>query len=253
MPDREKKCLTEDQARHIYKKVEMDRPVNIETMTQDIEDDKMTRKRLKEEEDENDLNPYQMAILNKKSRDDAKIEQMVNCSIFSDLIKDVDGSSCSDAIPSLMVRPLDDRKHKRLYNSLKIDEDLTADIIFEEDRVREVYLDKYDGIHAEISQATRCDESTDLSTTYLGKADMTREHVFKAEEKFPISGQRYTNGKLLDHTECSILIDTGASKSYVSKSYYMRCTSLHALSNFASTTQRVQVGDGQYVAVLFVI
>ena len=76
---------------------------------------------------------------------------MINWSIFSDLIKYVDGSSCSDVIPSLTVKPLDDRKHKRLHNSLKIDEDLTADIIFEEDRIRDAYLDKYDGIHAEIS------------------------------------------------------------------------------------------------------
>ena len=55
IPDREKKCLTEDQARRIYKKVEMDKPVNIETMTQEIEDNKMTRFRLKEEEDEKNL------------------------------------------------------------------------------------------------------------------------------------------------------------------------------------------------------
>ena len=33
----------------------------------------------------------------------------------------------------------------------------------------------------------------------------------------------------------------------------MRCKLLHALAKFASTTQRVQVGNGQYVAVLFVI
>ena len=77
--------------------------------------------------------------------------------------------------------------------------------------------------------------------------------MIKAEEKFPISGQGYTNGKLLDQTECSILIDTGASKLYMSRSYYMRCKSLHTLTKFASTTQRVQVGNGQYVAVLFVI
>ena len=70
-------------------------------------------------------------------------------------------------------------------------------------------------IHAEISQVTKFDESTDLSTTYLGKTDMTREYVIKAEEKFPISGQGYMNSKLLDQTECSILIDMGASKSYM--------------------------------------
>ena len=37
------------------------------------------------------------------------------------------------------------------------------------------------------------------------------------------------------------------------KSYYMECKSLHALAKFASTIQRIQVGNGQYVAVLFVI
>ena len=42
---------------------------------------------------------------------------------------------------------------------------------------------------------------------------MTRNQIIKAEEKFPISGQEYMHGKLLVKTECSILIDTGASKS----------------------------------------
>ena len=37
---KKQKCLTEDQARQIYKKVEMDKIINIETMKQKIEDDK---------------------------------------------------------------------------------------------------------------------------------------------------------------------------------------------------------------------
>ena len=82
---------------------------------------------------------------------------------------------------------------------------------------------------------------------------MTRNQIIKAEEKFPSSGQVYTNGKLLANTECSILIDTGASKSFMSKSYYMRCKSLHTLPKFASTMQTAQVGNRQCAAVLFVI
>ena len=165
----------------------------------------------KGEEGEIESNPYQMAILNKTPRDDTKIKQMINWSIPSDLIKYVDVSSCSNTIPGLTVRPLDYGKHKRLYNSLKNDEDLTSNVIFEGDRVKDVYFDKYDGIYVEISQATRFDASTDLSTTYLGKTGMTIDQVIKAEEKFPISGQGYMHGKLLDNTECTILIDTGAS------------------------------------------
>ena len=53
----------------------MDKIIDIETMKQEIEDDRVTRNRLKEEEeDEIELNPYQMAILNKTSTDDTKIE-----------------------------------------------------------------------------------------------------------------------------------------------------------------------------------
>ena len=111
----------------------------------------------------------------------------------------------------------------------------------------------YEEVHAEMVYTNRFDENSDLSTTYLGQTKMTRETRIKAEEKFPITRQGFTLGKLLDGTECQILLDTGASKSYMSKSYYLTCKNLHALSKFASKTQRKKVGNGQYVGVLFVI
>ena len=98
--------MTEDQATHVYKMVETDKVINIETMKQELEDDNMTRSRLKEE-DNTETNPNQMPILNKVSRDDIKTEQMIHWSILSDLIKYIDGSSSSDIIPSLTVKPLD--------------------------------------------------------------------------------------------------------------------------------------------------
>ena len=45
--------------------------------------------------------------------------------------------------------------------------------------------------------------------------------MIRAKESFPISGQGYMVGKLSDKTDCSILIDTGVSQSYMSKSFYM--------------------------------
>ena len=229
----------------------MIKPVNIHATKQYIKDDSKIRVRSEEVEIDSDINPYQMVILDRRPEDDVKTEQMINWSIFSDKITYM--NSCANMNPSLTIRALEDKKHKRLYSNLKADEELMPDIIFDEDRIKDTYLDRYHGVQAEISQVTRFDESTDLSTTYLGKTNLTQEYVIKAEEKFPISGQGYTNSKLLYQTECSILIDTGASKSYMSKSYYMRCKSLHALAKFASTTLRVQVGNGQYIAVLCVI
>ena len=81
------------------------------------------------------------------------------------------------------------------------------------------YLDVYDSIQSEIVNTTRCDENSDLSTTYLGRSKKAKNDKLKAEESFPISEHGYTSGKLLDGTECQLLLDTGASKSFISKSF----------------------------------
>ena len=111
----------------------------------------------------------------------------------------------------------------------------------------------YDGVYAEVISTNRFDEDTDLSTTYLGQVDMSRKTEVKAEESFAMNAAGHTRGELLDGTECEILIDNGVSKSYMSKSNYMQCKSLHAMPKFTFTTRRIQVGNGQYVGVLFVI
>ena len=58
---------------------------------------------------------------------------------------------------------------------------------------------------------------------------------------------------MLDDTECDIFVDTGTRKSYMSKLYFLRCKILRALPTFTSTTIRIQVGNIQYVGVLFVM
>ena len=121
------------------------------------------------------------------------------------------------------------------------------------DRLTEGYLDRYEGVRSEILNMTRFDENSDLSMTYLGRSSMIKDHKMVAEERFSISEWGYTMGKLLDSTECQILLDTGASKSFLSKSHYLHCKSLHSLPKFPSTTQRMQVGNVWYVSVLSVI
>ena len=92
-----------------------------------------------------------------------------------------------------------------------------------------------------------------MSTTYLSRIDITRASKIKAEEKFPVSEQGCTIGKLLDDMECQILLDAGASKPFISKSHYLQCKTLHSLPKFASKTQRIQVGNGQFISVLLIL
>ena len=39
----------------------------------------------------------------------------------------------------------------------------------------------------------------------------------------------------------------------MSKSHYLHCKLVHSLPKFASRIQRIQVGNGQFVSVLFII
>ena len=142
-----------------------------------------------------------------------------------------------------------------MYLKLKEEERETLDVDFGiyPDILKSKYLDVYEGVYAEMVYANKFNENSDLSTTYLGQTKMIRDTKIKAEERFPITGQGFASGKLMDGTECQILLDTGATKSYMSKSYHLQCKTLHTLPKFTSNTQRIQVGNGQYVSVLFVI
>ena len=142
-----------------------------------------------------------------------------------------------------------------IYKELKEQEMLKTSINFTgvSEKLKSDYLDVYDGVYAEVITTDRFYEDTDLSMTYLGQVDMSRKTEVKAEESFAMNAAGHTKGELLDGTECEILIDTGTSKSYMSKSYYMQCKIVHLMPKFTSTTRRIQVGNGQYVAVLFVI
>ena len=119
--------------------------------------------------------------------------------------------------------------------------------------IKREYLNMYEGIQSGVISTTKFAENSDLSMTHLDRIYITRASKTKAEEKFPISEQGYTISKLLDGTECHILLETGASKSFMFKSHYLWCKSLHLLPKFASKALRIQVGNGQFVSVLFII
>ena len=61
-------------------------------------------------------------------------------------------------------------------NPCTIEERDTLELDFGQspDILREEYLDVYEGIHSEILSTTRFYKNSDLSTTYLGKADRSK-------------------------------------------------------------------------------
>ena len=64
----------------------------------------------KEEDIDTIENPYEKAITNINTKDDNKIDQMINWSIFSDKLRYVDSSI--NETPKLIIRPLEENKHR---------------------------------------------------------------------------------------------------------------------------------------------
>ena len=53
------------------------------------------------------------------------------------------------------------------------------------------YLDVHEGIQSEIVNTMRFNENSDLSMTYLGRWNKTKNDKLRAEESFPISEHGY--------------------------------------------------------------
>ena len=63
----------------------------------------------------------------------------------------------------------------------------------------------------------------------------------------------HTDGELLGGGKLDILLDTGASKSYMSKAFYLNNPHLHKFPKFQSAIRHLQVGNGALVPTLFII
>ena len=126
----------------------------------------------------------------------------------------------SETFHKLNVDTLNYHQNEYLYQELKGKGILTVDVDSgrSPEKLKSEYLDVYEGVYAEIVSTNQFDENSDL---YLGQVHMSRDTEVRAKERFPITSRGYTRGELLDGTDCEILIDTGASKSYMSKSYFM--------------------------------
>ena len=194
--------LTEKELKQVYKGIGPKKGVKIK-VTELMEDE----------------NAYQKGIV-------ADIDQnkttkpMKSWSILSDHIKYVQHDE-SGILHNVNFESLNYCINEDIYKQLKEQEMLKTSIDFTgvSEKLKLDYLDVYDGVYAEVISTNRFHEDTDLSTTYLGQTDMSRKAGLRAEESFAMNAAGHTRGELLDGTECEILIDTGMSISYMSKSY----------------------------------
>ena len=222
--------------------------INIDTIQQEIEQEEQLNRM---DDTNREINPYWELIVNNAEKIEPLMTQMEQWSILSNVLNYVQHNKHYTINHTLNIKTVN--KHENKLDTREEKEPVELDFGTTPLKQCKEYLEIYEGIQSEIVNTMGFNENSELSTTYLGRSNKARNDKLKAEESFPISEHGYTSGKLLDGTECQLLLDTGASMSFMSKSFYMQCKSLHSLPKFASKTQGIQEGNGQCVSILFII
>ena len=209
-------CLTENQTKYIYDKVELGEKIKVRKVIQNIQNKVFLHKQLKERKD---INLYEKVFASDVNTMNKNKSQMEQWSILSDNIVYVRSVGYED-MKGIDIKMVDYQDYKRMYRKMGKEEGQKMNIDFGESPsvLEGKYMDVYDDVFAEVVTTNRFDENVNLSTTYLGKVGIKREDIMKAEESFLISEQGFVIGKILNGEECQILLDTGASKSYMLKS-----------------------------------
>ena len=247
----DREYLTAKQANYIYRKVDLGNLISKNMMRQEIDQDIELDKM---DDTCGNENPYRELSVNNAGKIETTLSQMKQWLNLSNVLNYIQYDKHPKNFHIMSVRSINKKKNKSKSKKDEKERPISEiDFWDTSDRLKEEHFDRYQGVKSEILSTTRFNENLDLSRTYLGKVNVTKENKITAKEKFLISEQGYTTGKLLDGTECQILLDTGASKSFMPKLHYLHCKPLHSLLKFASKTQWIQVGNRQYVSVLFVI
>ena len=200
------------------------------------------------------MNPrtsHRTDILDNSVGKETNLQYMDQWSIFTEKLRypapgktapgyDIQGQGCMDFLPD------------RLNRVSQAKEVSMAPLEFQHILASE-YMDRYEGITSELNVNMEYDDAVDVTTTYLGQESIRITDTFYPEQAFPIYPNCHTEGQFVGGGMIDILLDTGASKSYMSKAFYMRHTHLHKYPKFHSTIRNLQVGNGELVAVLFVI
>ena len=170
--NKEAMCLTESQTDHVYKAIEEANMIDTKTLTCES----MTCEMNQCQGD----NLCKRVVLNSVYKEPDKTPEMKSWSIFSDNVKYVQHDQMTSQ--NLNIDNLDYRDHKDLYLKLKEEERETLDVDFGlyPDITKSRYLDIYEDVYAEMVYANKFNENSDLSTTYLGQTEITRDTKIKA-------------------------------------------------------------------------
>ena len=158
--DKETICLTNDQARHIYKKVELEGIVNIDTIKQEIEEDKLGKDNI----DDDEVNPYHKTIIKNIDKENTITSHMEQWSILSNVVNCIQFDRDPKNSYDLDVKAIYQKSHRKIYDRLKEEDRQILELDFgnNPDKLRGEYLNMCEGVQSEVISTTRFDENSEF-------------------------------------------------------------------------------------------
>ena len=231
--DRDKLCLSREQAEHVYVAVENGEQVKPLVVNSSVEEHFPV------------VNPYTIGL---RTNTDSSLKkepslEMKKCDLtWSILSTVVDYTECDKNSPyrEMNYSPV----YSRFTDTKHIVNDDATDH----------WQERYEEVSCNIYTRNSFDDSNDVSTTYLGYyKSKGEERTFPIDNHIPIDGRGVTEAFLMDNTPMKLFFDSGASRSYLSKKYYDANKSLHKLPKFSTTCTGIKIGNGSIIPTLFVI
>ena len=173
---KEDQYLSEEQARHVYKKIESGSIINADTLYQEIEQERELNRIA---DTSRETNPCKELIVNNAEKIEPLMTQMEQLSILSNKLNYIQYDKYPKNYHSLGNSAIN-KCRKNLCTKEEKRDILELDFGQMPDILEEEYLDVYEGIQSEILSTTRFHENSDFSITYLGKADRPKNDKIKA-------------------------------------------------------------------------
>ena len=216
-------CLTEDQAQHVFETVQNGRPIQPYTSHVDI--DQLVI-------ENNDINPYHKGLC-----------AMVNTELFQEPRLEMDNCDLNWSILSTPVEyathrdldsPYKDMNTSPLYNKIGEEDNLVKGPL-------EISDKKFEEVSCSLKTTVYYDDTNDVSTTYLGtylSGDKPELLILRIIFLWMVE-------ELLEPMK--LFFDSGATRGYLSHTYYKASKALHKLPKFATTCTGIKIGNGAIV------
>ncbi|MCG8626241.1 MAG: hypothetical protein MJE68_30115, partial [Proteobacteria bacterium] len=120
----------------------------------------------------------------------------------------------------LLLNQIEEKMEKQILN--RIETPKLMHLEGESIVVNETFCDRFEDVIHHLHVTEKFNDSRDIATTYLGVENLSLKDYHVAECSFPRYSNSHTWGQLVGGSPIDILLDSGASKCYMSKSFYDR-------------------------------